>query len=385
MKSPVIELPVKVTLTSEGIEWFIKHKRQLKRLRMADNSIEYGISLNNFTATSLQKMINIDYISAVELARTEFASKRQEIIDLSKLIVYRILYKRFETEAFKIFLNSPLIKRWNRANPARTINEDSTFNHQYVENFLLSVASDIPKVSKDIQEPLFIKIEGNFALSDEERKIQFFLSDRYMVSMPNIMWCILVKSRTQPEYAVLILELRSLLEEHIEKARIAEYLALMIMELLTFTEKYHYLGTGEEMFPEDKHLSTRLVTDRKFREAVQKRMQENRDYLYLNFQISGRGPSIGTQHRLRVILFNREREYRRVKQQIENSMDLDLQQRTLSDFYNEGIQAETDPELGLYYLSYLNDECTRQNVRFDSNVSEIPKRDLTIISLTLQF
>ena len=86
-RSPFIDLPLKITLTAAGVEWFVRNHRKLKRLPMADNRLAYGIAVTTVPASSLQKMINIDYIAEVELARSEFSSKSREIIDLTKLIV----------------------------------------------------------------------------------------------------------------------------------------------------------------------------------------------------------------------------------------------------------------------------------------------------------
>jgi hypothetical protein len=384
-KNPVINLPVKITLTSEGIEWFIRHKKQLKRIRTVDRQIEYGVSLNNFSAASLQKMINIDYIASLELARIEFTSKRQEIVDLTKLIVYRIMYKKFGQECFAVFLDSPLIKRWNRTNPSRIIDADSSINQQYVENLLVSVAGEIPAVSTDVQQSLFRKTGGNSALSEEEKKMRYFLIDRFMISMPNIIWCVLVKSRGQPEYHSLIAQIRVLLENYLGKAVIAEYLALMIVELLSFSEANHYMQVAREMVARDDPLDPNIILNSKVRARVQQHMLNQGDFLYLTYRVSGKTASIGTENRLQVVLFNREREYSKLKTQIENKMDIDLRSRSLFHFYEEMPVKEINPELGLYYLSYLQAACEKQNVRFDSKVNQLLRRDLTIITLTLQF
>ena len=66
-------------------------------------------------------------------------------------------------------------------------------------------------------------------------------------------------------------------------------------------------------------------------------------------------------------------------------MDIDLNSRTLLHFHEEMPVKEINPELGLYYLSYLQAACEKQNVRFDSKVNQLLRRDLTIISFTLQF
>ena len=44
-----------------------------------------------------------------------------------------------------------------------------------------------------------------------------------------------------------------------------------------------------------------------------------------------------------------------------------------------------DTELGLYYLSYLHEACTEEQIRFESQVSLIPRNDLTVMTLSLQF
>ena len=152
-KRPIIDLPVKITLSSEGVDWYVRNKKQIKRLRMADNSQEFGISLGNFSAATLQKMIDIDYVTGIEIARTQFSDKRGEIIDLSKLIVYHVLYRSFARETYKLFLKSPLITRYNRAHATRLIDESSIFNRGQLESLKQSCAPDIPLVSADIQNP----------------------------------------------------------------------------------------------------------------------------------------------------------------------------------------------------------------------------------------
>jgi hypothetical protein len=44
-----------------------------------------------------------------------------------------------------------------------------------------------------------------------------------------------------------------------------------------------------------------------------------------------------------------------------------------------------DTELGLYYLSCLHEACSEEQIRFESQVSQIPRNDLTVMTLSLQF
>jgi hypothetical protein len=383
-KSPVIELPLKITLTTAGVEWFIRNKRQLKQLRMADSRLEYGISVAMMSAAALQKMINIDYIASVELARSEFYSKRSEIIDLTKLIVHRILFKKFENETTRMFLASALIKRWNRQNPGRCIDENTAYNQGQVDALFAGISADIPLVSMDIQEPLMRTYAANAALSDEDRTLRAYVSDGFVINSSKLLWFILAKSRGLPEYEGLIGELRAVLSTYVEKAAISGNLALMIVELLGYTEVSHYRQVTERLL-KGRRADESLMTDEHLRAEVQRRMEAEGDLLSLTYQLGSKGASIGTQYRLRVSICNQEKTFRRLNEQLESRLGIDVKEHSLLDFYKRLPEQQINTELGLYYLSYLQKACEKQNIRIESTVNLVPRSDLTLINLTLQF
>lgn len=384
-KNPIIDLPVKVLFTTEGVEWFIRNHKKPRRLRMmVDRRLGYGISLNNFSAASLQKMFNIDYVAAVEIARTDFAEKGGEIVDLTKLIVYRVLYRAFELETYRMFLASPLIQRWNRTHPTRIIDESSGINNGHLKSLVQSCASELPLVSQDIQTGVVKDIENDAALAPEEKEILCFLSNRYVASMRDLLRCILARSRGQPEYGALVLQLCALLRNYLDRSKIAEYLALIIMELITYSETVHSMEIARKLFPRTRP-TAEMLRSPTLRNAISRDMHEQRDYLYLTYQISNEASSLGTENRLRIILFNSVREYEKMKSQIENKLGLDLEEKGLYDLYRGLPKKDIDTELGLYYLSFLESECSRCGVHIDSHVSESRSSDLTVISLNLKF
>ncbi|MGA2612032.1 MAG: hypothetical protein ABSG38_01090 [Spirochaetia bacterium] len=384
-KSPVIELPLKITLTTAGVEWFIRNKRQLKQLRMADSRLEYGISVAMMSAQALQKMINIDYIASVELARSEFYSKRSEIIDLTKLIVHRILFKKFENETSRMFMASALIKRWNRQNPGRCIDENTSYKQGQVDALFAGIAPEIPLVSMDIQEPLMRTYAANKALSDEDRTLRAYLADGFVVNASKLLWCILAKSRGQPEYNGLVGELREVLTGYVEKAAISGNLALMVVELLGYTEVSHYRQVTERLL-KGRKTDEALMTDERMRREVRRRMEAEGDLLSLTYQLGGKGgASIGTEYRLRVSICNQEKTFRRLNEQLESRLGMDVKEHSLLDFYKRIPEQQINTELGLYYLSYLQKACEKQNIRIESTVNLVPRSDLTLINLTLQF
>src|SRR5512138_2206911 len=104
-----IDLPLKITLTTAGVDWLEKNHKVPRRLQMADKRLAYGFAVAAVPTTTLQRMITTDYIASVELARPEFSSKSGQIIDLTKLIVHRILLKKFENDTYRMLVESTLV------------------------------------------------------------------------------------------------------------------------------------------------------------------------------------------------------------------------------------------------------------------------------------
>ena len=383
-RSPFIDLPLKITLTAAGVEWFARNHRKLKRLPMADSRLAYGMAVTTVPASSLQKMINIDYIAEVELTRSEFSSKSRAVIDLTKLIVHRLLFKKFESETFRMLVGSDVIKRWNRQNPGHCIDTDTPYNQAQVDSLFSGITSEIPAVSLDIQEPLIRMYATNKALSEDERRLRAYLSDGFVLSASRLLWCVLAKSRGQPEYKTLVEQLRAMLEVYIEKAIISEYFALMVVELLGFTEVSHYQQVASRLLRGRKAGAVRMI-DESMRAEVRRRMEAEGDLLSLTYQLGSKGTSIGTEHRLRVTICNQEQQgYQRIREQLEALISTDTKGRSLLDFSRNMPQQQVNTELGFYNLSYLQRECEKQNVHVEISMSRVPRTDLTLINLTLQ-
>jgi hypothetical protein len=373
-----LDLPLKISLTNAGVEWFAKKHKMLKRLQMADNWLTYGIAVDTVPASSLRKMINVDYIASVELARSEFSSKSSEIIDLTKLIIHRILFKKFENESFRALVSSALITRWNRQNPGRRIDLDTPYNQSQIDTLFASAASDISAVSLDLQAPLLRQYGSNEALSADDRRLRTHLSDGFAHSASRLLWCVLTRSRGQPEYGSLVQQLRIMLEHYIAKALVSEYLALMVVELLEFAEFSHYQQIAWLL----RGRRDALMADEPMRAEVRRHMEAKGDTFSLTYHTGSRGAPIGADHRLRVTI--QEQGYQIVKAQLEALMAIDAKEHSLPRFSRQKPGHHSRAELGLHNLSFLRKECQKKDVGVEISLSKIPRTDLTLLNLAFQ-
>lgn len=384
LKGLIKNLPIRIILTENGINFFIKHNKKLNRFKMADDLEEYGISLDTFAPGSIQRMLLIDYISKIEISRVEFVSKRQEIMDLTKLIVYGLLYKQLDSIIFKKILDSSLIKNWNRNNPGNIIDEKTNINEGYLQKVLTMTEEVVKKVKQSLLSPIMVKISSDGNLLDEEKKIKFLICEKFLSNLRPSIWFILSKFQTSNDYLVLLSDIREGVLEYLDKTKIAEYLSLMVMELAINAENTNMQKYAKKVYKDTINLES-LVYDQNMRVKVIREMEDKNENLYLTWKLWGKSGSVSSRNRLQVTLYDRESEYRQIKQIIDDKKGLDLKKKSLTDFYKESPDKLANTELGLYYLSYLSEACEKVNVRFDSVVNQIQKSDLTVITMNLYF
>lgn len=381
-RKAIIELPVKVVLTDIGTTFFIKNNKKLRKFKLADNVEEYGILLDHFTPVSLQRMMLADYVSKVEIANSEFATIRQEVMDISKLVTYTMMYRQYDVYIFQRVLASDVIKNWNRKNPANIIDDKTKLNDAFLQNACKDKERDIDEIKQSVLAPMHSFISRNSSLLPEEKNIQLLLSEKFLNTLRPFTWFILAKFKGQDGYEALIKEVRAGLAEYMEKAKIAEYVALNVMELAANAENNNLKREAKLLFK--GAIDTNAVLfDANVRRQVIDSLQHRGELVSISWKLGSRGTSIGTQGRLHITVYNKESEYEKMKEAFDEKKSADLKKKSLQDFYKELPEAESNTDLGLYYLSYLSEACEKVNVKFESFVNQISGSDLTVTTLAI--
>lgn len=381
-RKSVIDLPVKIVLTEEGTSFFIRKGRNLKKFKLADNVEEYGIVLDAISPPSLQRMMLVDYISKVEISKSDFMSTRQEIMDLSKLIVYSMLYRQYDAYIFARILSSDVIKKWNRLNPANIIDDKTRINDAFLQNVLKEKEKALIEIKQETLAPIFSYISKNPSLLPEEKNVQLLLSEKFLNNLRPFTWFIIAKFKGSDGYDQLIKDVRTSLAEYMEKSKIAEYVSLMIIELAMNAENSNLKREAKTIFKGAVDMNA-VLFDPNIRRQVIESLERKDELVYLSWKIGSRGATVGMQGRLQITLYNKESEYQTVKETFEDRKSADLKKKSLQDFYKQLPEGEANTELGLYYLSYLSEACEKVNVKFESLVNQIAGSDLTVITLAL--
>ena len=381
-KKFILDLPLKIILTEQGTSHFLSHKKQLLNLKLADNRSAHGITMDHFSPSSLQDMILLGYISKIEISMPEFVSHRQEVMDLSKLIVFSILYKQFDKEIYSEIIKCTCVRNHNRQNPSAILDERTTIPEKQLRMTLTMKDSVIQASRKTILEPVWKSILDNTEYSPEEKNVYLLMTEKFMNRLSLMNWYVIVKFYKAEGFDEIISVFREWLASYMAKSKVAEYISVMVMELALNSENTNIKKTAKYLYQGIDNADT-LVYDPKIRSEIVKELQRKHELVFISWTLGGGSTSIGKQGSLQIMLFNKDDEFQEVKENLESKMSANSKNKSLIDFYRQDGQDGTD--LGLYYFSYLEDACKKVDIKFESIVNQSSSSDLTIINLKFNF
>lgn len=381
-KKFMLDLPLKVILTEKGSTHFMNRNKSLLRFKLADNKEEYGISIHNFSPISIQNMILVDYISKIEISMSEFVSKRQEIMDLSKLIVFTLLYKQFDREIFSKIIQCDCVRKYNRGHAAHLIDEKTQIPEKQLRLALSHADDSIQLAKKTILEPVWKSILDNKDYTPEEKNVYLLMTEKFLNRLGLMNWYILQKFYRSDGFTQMLSVVRQVLAEYMDKSKVAEYISLMVMELALNCENTNMRKEARRMY-QGTGITETAIYEPDIRANIISELEKKKELVYLSWKLGGGSSSIGKQGRLEITLYNRDDDFQEAKVNVESKRDADISKRSLIDFYRQEGGEGTD--LGLYYLSYLDDACKKVGIKFDSLVNQFQDSDLTVIQLNFNF
>jgi hypothetical protein len=387
-KKKILDLPIKLFFNDEGINYFIKNNKKLQKFKLADDVERYGIYFQQFSPASIQKLILINYVSNLEISRPEFMSKRQDVMDLSKLITYATLYRRFDEVIFTKTIESDLIKQWNRQNPGNIIDRKTTIKDTTLLESLAKSKGTVDAIKQEMLKPIYDKVKDNDDFLPEEKNSYLFLAEKYLNTLRPFTWFILSRFKDSNEYLDLLNQIEITLQDFMEKSKISEYLSLMVMELAIYAE-----NSNMQSFAAERYKGTLnpmdVMYDPEMRKMIIVEMEKRNQNVFLAWKIAGDSKGVSSRSKLTVQIYNKEAGFVETKKTVDDTKGVKkMKEKTLMDFYKEeetNTEQIGDNSMGLYYLSFLSEECAKVGVHFESLVHEIQESKLTVITLNMLF
>ena len=198
-------------------------------------------------------------------------------------------------------------------------------------------------------------------------------------------WFIITKFRMHKDFDLILKTIRTSLTEYMDKTKIAEYIALMLMELILSAENMNLRKEALILFPELDDPQEALF-DPEIRRRLVAELEKKQELVFVSWKLgSGGVASIGTQGKLQITLYSKNEQSDAVRANLNDLKMADVDKNSLIDFYRALPEGSEDLNLGMYYISYLNDACEKVNVRFESSANRFEDTDLTVMNMSFMF
>lgn len=379
-KNEVVKLPIEITMTEEGENYFFHINKQLSRIRLVDGTEERGLHTNAFMPKQIQSMIINGHISRIEISRVQYSSVREELMDLSKAIVYTYFYKKFNQELFYEMLLCECVIAHNRANPSLLFDDKTNIPIQKVKEINAKNKATITMLTKEILTPVWKHIKESQEYEPEEKELYMLMSNKFMAQIDALTWFMIMALHRKEDFNQIVAILHKLLYRYLKKSRIAEFIALMVMELALNNENENIRKAILKKHRRQENVN-KILRNPEERAKIISEMEERKAYSYISYKMSGGIHSIGKQGRFQITLYNQSEKFNALKEHVESKRNLELSKKPLTDFYHTLSEEDQADNLGFYYLSYLNEECKIENIKFESFVNQFNSAGLTVINL----
>ncbi len=371
-KEELFHEPTRLVLTENGTTYFLSKKRKLQRFRLLDQREEYGLQISDYAPKSLQKLVASGMVRKLQFPVVDAVANRQTVIDYVKLLVYGMLYRHAELLVHGRTAASVLVREWNRHNPRLAVTDDGIGIPQaQMHRILASRQSDLERLKTlmvtSIRAGFRVKAgaDGGGVVGNEHDWDKILTTAQRLVdSLDAHFWFLLIVHDGQTAARELFRTISNDLVTLLAQSSVADYLSLMLMELMVHMQH----GQGDDASMDFGSLGVDPTE------------------LYLLTQLSeipARGSGAHpVRSRLHFLLSTGTSRFDALKADLDElAGDSSRRKRSIQHFYRAAGSGETN--LSLYYMSFLEEACTRLGLSFDGFVRGESQNGLVNVVLTV--
>ncbi len=383
-KPSTIHVPLKLAFTENGSNYVLTNKKELNRLQLADSSDEQGIQVSQFSPSLLQHLIILDYISKIEVSIGYREENRSELIDLYRVVFFSKLYQQFNSAVLSRLLASDCITRHNRTNPSKCLDEAIAVDDSPFEAHVKNQTDIQQRILKIILNPIHETILRNSKYTPEERKTYMLMMEKYLNSMSYYNWYILILFSNDSGFPHMIASIRVLLTDFLPKSTIADYVPYVILEVCSNLETKIFEKETKEIYGE-KNFNNSMLLDSMIRDRVYKSLFEKKELMHISWKVASSAVLAGKENSIKVTIFSKTSDFREIKESINNIKSFNIRKKTLIDLYKDLPKGHVGNDLGMYYISYLEDACKNVNIKLSVHVNQIISDEVTFVDLVFKF
>ena len=359
-EGPYINLNVRLFLTDLGEEAYGKAEAD-KASVTQDGTPGAAIEGERLFARTLKEFMISRKVIRIELERMELVSRRHEITDLSKLILYSRLYRLFPANLLRLF-------RQRGLEPAGEATEEQIL--EWRRRIMTAGLAGVSPVSKERDPEL-------------EQKTLRSIAGRLVAALPagHFAW---ILGREEELIGVAA----ALVKEYLERSRISDHLSAAFLEWVNFAERLN-LERGFEKYRKEYHTDG-IATMEAFLKAapgnralLEKMISRDRISLKINWKFGSvrekTETGVDEQATVRLRLINKGLIGEALQSVIGSFLSADTRGHHAGEFDHE-----SDAPIGFLFTSFLRESCRRLGIDIFVKIWDDKRDEATVMSLTLR-
>lgn len=329
---------------------------------MFDGLETYGYSVPSADARQLQQMAVNGFMSRTEFSTVNIARDRKNLIDITKLLTYGMLYRQFDARIWDIIMDSSLTNMWNRQFPKVAIGFGMNVRNAGIMAVIKKNEAAITSFKQGLLKSIQQKVVNNQSTLEDEKRKKMYLAIRYLNMVDPIVWLLLTVYREHVDAKNLMDELRTSLAVYLDRSDSPEYLALMLIEMIIIVGGIMSEGGG----------------------AAEAALGHQAVNISMDFSAKKREKNERTK--MRILIAQNQQDFESLRDRVDSKSHINLREKSLDNFFAMGIGSEMqNKDLGLYYLSYLKDATKKMNISFETFVNFNPSTRQSMMNLVLTF
>ena len=373
----MVDLPGKYLLTESGIQYCARRQIPLRELRTRQGNRGSGIVWRRYDPENVKRFVAYELLDEIEIERTEFLTRRSAIMAVTRQTVIGMLEKRFRPE----------LKQRIRESSAFELIKDRVAETSpvHMQDYLKTNERSIRVLRHSLLLEPVTEIRKDGDMREDERAERVDLIRKIIGAIDGETWFLLSVLPDARDRQRLMRSIQELVLMYTNRFRIADYIALMLMELLEYAERTQILNFAERdqyIRTHPHELASRLARP-EFREKLFQRAAASNSLLSLNYRFSGNpyNPQRGPQ--MQVTVTNKGLVGYESRRQIITKRDRNVRRVPLAHFYQTENPTQLDTTLGTYYLSYVEQACSEVGLRFGADMQRDERREETSTQMRL--
>lgn len=342
---------IKLVPSKEGSSAFVRGGKRLTRIPLAGGNDALGMVMRSYERATLERLVHRGLVSRIELESADFLQHRSRIQELSRSIGTAALEAAF----------------------VRDINRE-------IERILSAHRTSVHAAPHEVDVAGVMRSLLN-AVRGERRATIEAAATLVKGLGAGVLRRIDEAVQIDPENRALH-AFRTIVAATAARWEIPEYLALVILELVnnlqvqTMQSVAHRSGMSAERIRS-------LYMKPEVRDQIRSLMERQGETSAIAWSFVTHEGSGARTTELTVSMTGKGSSMRGFTTEIERKGRVDVGERSIEEFYNGLNDSAFNIDLGLYYLSYLEDLARKADMRFSTRVRELATGGETVVSLRI--